>query len=70
MSLKTNCECSQEKIISRIEEKIDILDVKINRFIERTSILETKMGFIATVVLVCLPIISSITIFMLRRGTV
>ena len=40
--------CNQEPTIERIDKKLDIIDSKIDSFIQRTTVLETTMGFIKT----------------------
>jgi hypothetical protein len=45
--MKTH-ECDQEPIISRIEKKVDSIDDKLDSFLNKTTRLETQMGFIKT----------------------
>jgi uncharacterized membrane protein len=58
MKHKDKDDCKQEPTISRIEMKIDNIDEKIDRFIERIATLEASMGFIKGGVLyVIIPIV-------------
>ena len=47
-----NHKCTQEPSIERIEKKVDSIDAKLDRYLEKTAVIETKMGFITTGILV------------------
>lgn len=56
--------CEQEPIIERIEKKIDSIDDKLGKYLEKTAILETKMGFITTgLLVVVVPLILAVIKF-------
>ena len=44
--------CDQESSIERVEKKVDSIDAKLDKYLEKTTVLETKMGFVTTGVLV------------------
>ena len=44
--------CNQESSIERVEKKVDSIDAKLDKYLEKTTVLETKMGFVTTGVLV------------------
>lgn len=61
-------ECKQEPTIRNIDKKLDIIDAKLDRYLEKTTRMETKMGFISTgfVVLIA-PMIVGIIVYLITK---
>jgi hypothetical protein len=43
-----NFDCKQEPTISRIDKKLDVIDEKLDKFLEKTTRIETQMGAVKT----------------------
>jgi preprotein translocase subunit SecY len=66
--MKPDCDkCKYEVSISRIEAKIDGIDEKLDRFLEKTIKVETQMGSVLTGFVVIGPIVIGAIIYILER---
>lgn len=60
--------CKQDTSIERIEAKIDKLNEKIDTYLKKTTVLETKMGFISTGLLTFMvPILVGLAIWIITK---
>ena len=44
--------CSQESSIERVEKRLESIETKIDKFIQRVTVLDTQFGFVKTGLLV------------------
>ena len=60
--------CKQEPVIHNIDKKLDVIDAKLDKYLEKTVQTETKMGFITTgLVVLIAPIIVGIILFLVTK---
>jgi hypothetical protein len=62
-----NHECTQEPTISRIDKKIDVIDEKLDKYLEKTIQTETRVGFITTgFIILIAPVIVGVILFFIK----
>ena len=61
--------CEQEQILKDIKDQLSSVEAKLDNFLERIVVTETKMGFITTgLAVVIAPLLVGIAVYFLTGG--